>query len=184
MGKNFILFSLFFFSLYLFPNHKIYAQKEAGTSALPNNRSEHEIQPDNRVKMLTAYLEAQNSPLTDSADAFVREADKNNLDWRFVAAISAVESTYGKRIPYNSYNAWGWGIYGDNMIRFKSFDQGIGIISTGLREKYMDKWGAKDVYAIGKFYAASPTWAQRVDYFMARIESFSQKDTSSLSISL
>lgn len=184
MGKNFILFSLFFLFISLVSASKTYAQKEAGTSALPNERFENEVKPDNRVKMLRAFLEAQNSPLINSADKFVQEADKNNLDWRFVAAISAVESTYGKQIPVDSYNAWGWGIYGDNMIRFKSFDEGIEIISKGLRDKYINKWGAKDVYAIGKFYASSPTWAQRVEYFMERIGSFSEKDPSSLSISL
>lgn len=29
--------------------------------------------------------------------------------------ISIIESNYGRIIPYGSYNAWGWGIYGDKV---------------------------------------------------------------------
>ena len=32
----------------------------------------------------------------------------NGLDYRLVPAISGVESTFGKHIPDNSYNAYGW----------------------------------------------------------------------------
>jgi hypothetical protein len=38
----------------------------------------------------------------------------------------------------------------------------------------MNKWGAADVYTIGHYYAASPTWASRVSYFMADMESYRQ----------
>jgi len=107
------------------------------------------------------------------------------LDWKLVAAISGVESTFGQQIPYESFNGWGWGIYGDNVIRFSSWKQGIETVSQGLRTNYIDKWGARDVYEIGALYAASPTWAQRVDYFMGKISEFKdQKLAQSLSISL
>lgn len=140
---------------------------------------------DNRVKILEAYLTKYNSPLAAYADVFVAEADKNNLDWKFVAAISGVESTFGKRIPYNSYNAWGWGVYGDNVLRFESWEDGIATISHGLRTKYMDKWGAEDIYSIGRIYAASPTWAQKVTYFSNKIEKFEKEYTNAqLSISI
>ncbi len=70
------------------------------------------------------------------------------------------------------------------MILFSSWNEGIETISKGLRENYIDKWGAKDVYQIGKLYAASPTWAERVDRCMQKIDEFAAKDPSSLSISL
>ncbi len=160
-----------------------FAQKEAGSSAA-TVKDLPEATVDRRASVLKAYLEAKNSPLNPSAATFIKTADKYNLDWKLVVAISGVESTFGQQIPYNSYNAWGWGIYGDNTIRFSSWDEGIETISKGLREKYMDKWEAQNVYQIGQFYAASPTWAQRVDSIMRQIDSFAAKDTSSLSISL
>jgi hypothetical protein len=129
-------------------------------------------------------LEKYNSPLVPYAGTFVETADKYNLDWKLVAAISGVESTFGREIPDASFNGWGWGIYGDNMIRFSSWNEGIETISQGLRTKYIDKWGAKDVYEIGRFYAASPTWAQRVEYFMNSIEEYRNLSMANLSISL
>lgn len=160
-----------------------FAQEQAGSSAVPVAQKTS-IVPDRRVNILRAYLASKNSPLANSADLFVQRADKYNIDWRLLASISGVESTFGQQIPNNSFNAWGWGIYGDNRIYFSSWDNGIQTISEGIREQYMDQWGAQNVYQLGKLYAASPTWAQRVDYFMNDIDKFAANDPSGLSISL
>ncbi|MEX2007645.1 MAG: hypothetical protein WD992_02635, partial [Candidatus Levyibacteriota bacterium] len=143
----------------------------AGSSAVLITTS-NTASEDYRTKILRKYLEQFDSPLAPYAGSFVENADKYDLDWKFVAAISGLESTFGKQIPYGTYNGWGWGIYGTNRIYFKSWEDGIGTVSQGLRTKYMDTWGARDVYSIGKIYAASPTWAQRVTYFMNQIEAF------------
>lgn len=134
---------------------------------------------DSRVKILEDYLNQFNSPLVGEASTFVRYADQYDLDWKLVAAISGVESTFGKQIPYRSYNGWGWGIYGTNMIYFNSWEDGIRTVSEGLRTNYLDKWGATNVYEIGRIYAASPTWAQRVDYFMGKISDFALRNPQS-----
>jgi hypothetical protein len=139
---------------------------------------------DSRIRILREYLEKYDSPLVPYAGTFVQAADKYDLDWKLVASISGVESTFGQQIPNNSFNGWGWGIYGDNMIRFSSWNEGIETVSQGLRTNYLNKWGAKDVYEIGKIYAASPTWAQKVAYFMNSIEQFSNLNSANLSISL
>jgi len=140
--------------------------------------------PDNRVIILREFLGKFNSPLAPFAVNFIETADKYDLDWKLVAAISGVESTFGHQIPYASFNGWGWGIYGNNVIRFSSWKEGIETVSKGLRENYIDR-GTKNVYEIGRFYAASPTWAQRVSYFMRKIDEFKdQKLVQSLSISL
>jgi len=182
--KNIII--LFVLTLiFAFNARDIYAQQRASASSASIAIAEKETGEDYRIKILKAYLEKYNSPLAQDADSFVKYADKYNLDWKFVAAISGLESTFGQQIPYNSYNAWGWGIYGDNIIRFKSWDEGIQTISQGLREKYMDKWGAQDIYQIGKIYASSPTWAQRVSYFMDNIQDFTLRNPQdALSLSL
>jgi hypothetical protein len=171
--KKLILVTLLF--LFAFADDAYAFEKASGSSAkiAVNKQS---LNSDYRVKVLRDYLNKYNSPLTDSADEFVLYADQNNLDWRLVAAISGVESTFGHQIPYNTYNAWGWGIYGTNMYYFKSWEDGISTISKGLRTNYIDKWGAQNIYQIGKFYAASPTWAQRVVYFMNKIGDFGVKN--------
>ncbi len=140
---------------------------------------------DYRVKILHDYLAKENSPLATYAAEFVSTADKYNLDWRLVAAISGVESTFGKEIPADSYNAWGWGVYGDNVIRFSSWKDGIDTISQGLRDRYINQWGGKDVYQIGSMYAASPAWAGHVVYYMDNIQNYGlRKPTDLLSLSL
>src|SRR5690349_15718779 len=70
-----------------------------------------EKKPDFRVIALARYLESVDSPLAPHAELFIKEADRNNLDWRLVPAIAGLESSFGKHIPSDSYNAWGWGIF-------------------------------------------------------------------------
>jgi hypothetical protein len=140
---------------------------------------------DNRAKILERYLQSKDSPLAPFANEFVTDADKYNLDWRLVAAISGVESTFGQAIPPYSYNGWGWGVYGDNVIRFKSWPDGINTVSQGLRERYIDKWGGKDIYQIGAMYASSPAWANHVNFYLNNIDSFiASNPEQSLSLSL
>lgn len=173
MKNRLIISFLISITLILLSSNKAYSQEKAsGTSAAFVNIEEKNIRFDNRAKILKKYLEKYDSPLAEHADVFVMEADKNKLDWRLVASISGVESTFAHFLPYNSYNAWGWGIYGDQTHSFDSYEDGIQTISKGIRENYINKWGAKDVYQIGKIYAASPTWAQKVEYFMNRIDEF------------
>ena len=183
--KNRILFILSFvvLSAFIFAP-RVFAQNSSKSSAVLADARNVSLS-DNRVKILREFLESYNSPLAQNAEEFVRYADFYNLDWRFVAAISGIESTFGHQIPYGSYNAWGWGVYGNNVIYFSSWKDGIQTISKGLREKYMDKWGAADIYQVGRIYAASPTWAVRVESFMNSISNFSiLNPKDSLSISL
>lgn len=183
MGKLLVVISTLFL-IFLTQATFVNAQERAaGSSAALLKPIAKE--PDSRVKILREYLGQYNSPLVSNASDFVEIADKYNLDWKLVAAISGVESTFGHQIPYQSFNGWGWGIYGDNMIRFSSWTEGIETVSEGLRTNYLNKWGAKDVWEIGRIYASSPTWAQRVTYFMRKIDEFKdQKLAVSLALSL
>ncbi len=140
--------------------------REAGPSAMLIDNIAKPA--DLRVKKLEEYLASHNSPLAPYAKAFVDNADKYGLDWRLVASISGVESTFGKHLPYNSYNAYGWN--GGNYY-FKNWEDGIETVSKTLRQNYMNKWEAKTVYDIAPIYAPpSKTWAYNVNYFMNMIE--------------
>ena len=141
--------------------------KIAGDSA--RLQSDELTKEDYRVQILKDYLESHNSPLSEHADDFVRIADENQLDWRLVPAISGVESTFGKRIPYKSYNAYGWA---GGKYYFESWPDSIDIVSSTLKEKYMNK-GATSVNRIARIYAPpSNSWAWKVKYFMNEIEPF------------
>lgn len=124
---------------------------------------------DYRTENLRAFLESQNSPLSNYAEDFVVYADTYGLDYRLVPAITGVESTFGKRIPANSYNAYGWA---NGDYRFKSWEDSIDLVSMTLRTKYIDK-GAGSISKIARRYAPpSKTWGSKVKHFMARIDPF------------
>lgn len=128
---------------------------------------------DPKAKILAAYFAQFDSPLENHAQDFIDASNAYNLDWKLVAAIAGVESTFGKHIP-GGFNAWGWGVYGTQAIYFNSWRDGIFTVSKGLRENYLNK-GLNDPYAINRIYAASPTWGSHVTFFMAEIEKFANQ---------
>lgn len=170
-----------FLLAYANPIHA-YFSEVAGTSATASFAM---ITKDQRVTQLEAYLRSHNSPLSTEAGFLIKEADRLTLDWKLVAAIAGTESTFGKRIPSNSYNAWGWAIFtGQNDGKhFISWKDGITTVSEGLRYKYMDK-GATTIEQIGRIYAASPRWATNVRFFLRAIEQFTPSDTSLLAVTI
>jgi hypothetical protein len=124
---------------------------------------------DERVRKLRAYFEKHKSPLAPYAYDFVYYADMYGLDWKLVPAISGVESTFGKHMPKNSYNAYGWA---NGEYRFTSWPNSIEHVSRTLREKYYDK-GADTIPKIARRYAPpSTTWGGNVQFFMTKIETF------------
>lgn len=182
----FLFLVAFILSATVFPSEAQAGQKMAGSSAaFAQVVTTPQQEVDNRAEILKKYLEQYDSPLAEHADAFIEQADKHNLDWKLVAAIAGVESYYGQMIPPYSFNGWGYGVYGNNVRRFESWEDGIATVSNALREDYMDKWGATNVYEIGSFYAADTKWANKVTHFIDEIDAFSANYTdTTLSISL
>lgn len=141
---------------------------------------------DERVTRLRAYLQSYRSPLAEDADAFVREADRNGLDWKLVAAIAGTESTFGRHIPPGSYNAWGWGIPtgAQSGIGFRSWEEGIMTVSEGLKTRYFGR-GAKTIYDVGWIYAANGnSWGNHVTFFLHQIEAFVPTGSEYLQVSI
>lgn len=139
----------------------------------PTLQSDVEIKSsklDKEADILAQYLALHNSPLQYSAQDFVDAAKIYGLDWKLVASIAGVESTFGKFIP-GGYNGWGWGVYGTQAIYFNSWRDAIFTISKGLKEDYISR-GLVDPYDINKRYAASPSWGSKVTYFMNDLEKF------------
>lgn len=131
-----------------------------------------------RTVILRDFLKSYDSPLAPYAADFVAEADRNNIDWKLVAAISGVESYFGEQIPYASYNGWGYGVYGNNVRNFESWSDGIAVVSKALRDDYLDNWGATNVQEIGAIYAADPAWAAKVTHFINLIEGFESRSAN------
>ncbi len=136
----------------------------SGTIRLSVARSQF----DYRVENLRHYLDKLNSPLTSYSEDFVRYADLYDLDYRLVPAITGVESTFGKHIPYKSYNAYGWA---NGNYKFSSWEDSINHVAMTLKNEYIEK-GAASIAKISRRYAPpSSTWAGKVSYFIRKIDS-------------
>jgi hypothetical protein len=122
--------------------------------------------PDTREIKLKKYLENQNSPLSQHSNDLIEIADKYELRYSFIPAITGRESTFCKFIPQYSFNCYGWG----PSMKFKSWEDGMEKVAKGLKENYIQKWGKDTVDKIAPTYASSLTWASGVKNFMLQIE--------------
>lgn len=128
---------------------------------------------DARARNVYKSLARYNSPLADYADFIVQMADKNAIDYTIVAAISGKESSFGKAIEPDSFNAWGymsWDAAGKRHLRhFSSWKDGIEAESKLISEGYR----LNSNRAIGAKYCpkaeCSETWAEDVTTFAEQI---------------
>lgn len=117
--------------------------------------------------ILIRYLRNKKSPLEEYAEKVILSAESNNIDWRLIPAIAGVESSFGKRIPHNSYNAYGWA---NGEYKFSSWEESIEIVSQTLNKKYVQK-GVVNINEIARIYAPpSTTWASKVKFFINQID--------------
>ena len=145
-------------------------------SASYNNNSsgnyEAEIQVvDGRVANLKSFFRKHNSSLYDHADKIVEVSDIYQFDYRLLPAIAMQESNLCRVIPDNSYNCWGWGIYGTTVTKFDSYDDAIETVAKGIKKNYIDQ-GLVTASAIMKKYTppSQGSWAYGVNTFLKALE--------------
>lgn len=125
---------------------------------------------DARPVIVRDFLRFYRSPLEPHANLIVEVSDKYGFDFRLLPAIAMAESGAGKEIPEDSHNAWGYGIYGDQAIKFSSWEEGIEKVGYGLKRDYIDygldtpeeimpKWAPPSV-------AKGGPWAEAIKYFV------------------
>jgi len=96
-----------------------------------NDAKDQELK-DQKVKAeaIDAYFREHDMPLAGFGMKMVEEAQKNDLDWRLLAAIAVRESTGGKfECKKVENNAFGWG---SCKIGFKSNEEAIEIVAKNL----------------------------------------------------
>lgn len=136
------------------------------------------ITTDARVIALQRFLIDYNSPMYPYANIFVREADEYGLNWRLVAAIAGVESAFGKLIPANSNNAWGWRGRNANAQGWSMFDDwghGIETVTRGLAIGYgvdMDPFEIEPIYCPPCGENPQSLWANGVIKFKGQIDTY------------
>lgn len=128
------------------------------------------LEEDARPQLIREYLEKYNSPMVGLENFIVQTADKNELDYRLITAIAQQESNLCKRIPPGSYNCWGWGIHSRGTLHFDSYEQGIEIVSAGLKKNYIDLGYTNPDEIMRKYTPLSKgSWAFGVNLFMRQM---------------
>ena len=132
---------------------------------------------DSRAQRINEVYKMYNCPLEGLGDVMVYEADKNNIPWWLVAAVSFQESGCGKKSPKidgaESYNAWGWAIYGDRTFSFDNWVRGIETVSKYFSENFYSK-GITDTCEIMKTYTppSNGSWCEGVNHFADLIKNY------------
>lgn len=126
---------------------------------------------DNRVANLKAFFRKYNSPLYDYAEKIVEVSDRYHFDYRLLPAIAMQESNLCHKIPPNSYNCWGWGIYGETVTKFSSYEEAIEVVAKGIKKHYLDKGLVTASQIMKKYTPSSPgSWARGVNFFLHMLE--------------
>lgn len=124
-------------------------------------------QVDQRVEKVQNFFARYASPLEPFAQNIVSEAIENNLDYRLLPAIAMQESNLCKKAPVDSFNCWGFAIYGTKKKAFDNYESAISAVSKTLAEKYI-ALGLDTPEKIASKYTPSDdgTWVKSVIYFM------------------
>lgn len=123
------------------------------------------------AEKIRQFLAKYNSPLEPYAVDIVDAADQYGLDRRLIPAIAMKESTLCKKIPVNSYNCWGFGIYGNKVTRFANYKEGVYTVTKALATRYKGK-GLVTPEQIMTMYTPSSdgSWAKGVNHVMNQLQ--------------
>lgn len=123
---------------------------------------------DPRAAKMRIVLEKYKSPMVGLEDKLIETAEKYKLDWTLLAAIAGTESSFGKRMPHQCINPYGWGIYGSNRLCFASWEEAIEKVGAGLGTRY----NITSLETIGRTYNKVSTagWIAHTSSFMNKIK--------------
>ncbi len=162
--------------LVLYPRHYsnnssnktvVYAALPATQNILTGDVTES----DGRVEKIRQFFAKYNSPLEPYAQDVLDAAEQYGLDYRLIPAIAMQESGLCKVTPIDSYNCWGFGIYGKTVTRFSDYKEGIYTVTKALATRYKGK-GLVTPEEIMTMYTPSSngSWAFSVRHFMEKLQ--------------
>lgn len=127
-------------------------------------------QVDVRISALSKFFGDYRSPLLAHVDTLVKQADLWGLDYALIPAISMQESQGCKTIPFDSYNCWGFGIYGTKITRFENYEAAISQVAKTIKETYIKK-GLTNPTLLEDRWAPSSRglWSYSVNFFIGKI---------------
>lgn len=128
------------------------------------------VAKDARAALVDNFFKKYSAPMSGLGQDIVLAADKYKIPYGYLPAIAQCEGNLGKSIPNNSFNSWGWGIYGTTMTKFASWQDAIETVSKGLRQQYFD-FGLDTPEKIMPKYTppSQGSWANCVNTFLAEL---------------
>ncbi len=127
---------------------------------------------DARPEIIRQYLNKYESPLEPYSDLIVTLSDQYNFDYRWLVAIAQQESGLCLHIPENSFNCWGWGIYGDKVTRFDNYEDALRRIAPQFTKIFLKGDHSKDPSEVMKTYTppSDGSWAAGVSSFFDNLD--------------
>lgn len=134
---------------------------------------------DARPEIIRQYLHKYESPLEPHADLIVQLSDQYKFDFRWMVAIAQQESNLCKRIPENSYNCWGWGIYPEpsnpsvlKVTRFDNYEDALRRIAPQFTKIFLKGNHTKDPCEVMATYTppSEGSWCAGVTQFFGHLE--------------
>lgn len=120
---------------------------------------------DIRTVALSEYFTLKNCPLLPYVSDFITAADKYNVDYRLLPAISIHESTCGKRFPADTNNPFGWNSAKGPKGRFASIPVAIDYITKQLANA--SPYAGKSIRTKLSYYCPSPSYpAETMSYML------------------
>jgi len=122
---------------------------------------------DAKVELVRLFFAKHNSPLEPFSQDIIDTANIYGIDFRLLPAIAMQESNLCKKAPVDSYNCWGFGIYGKKVTRFESYKEAIYAVTKTLSKQYKNR-GLKTPEEIMTKYTPSNKgdWAYSVNHFV------------------
>lgn len=134
---------------------------------------------DARPEIIRQYLHRYESPLEPHSELIVQLSDQYEFDYRWMVAIAQQESNLCKRIPENSFNCWGWGIYPEpgnpevlKVTRFDNYEDALRRIAPQFTKIFLKGEHTKDPMEVMKTYTppSDGSWANGVSTFFGHLE--------------
>lgn len=145
---------------------------ENGTTSFETNAV------DARAVKIEKVFEKFKCPMLGTGEFLVQKADEFGIPYWLVASVAFQESGCGKKTPNvaglaESYNAWGYGVWGGNVKTFDSWEAGISAVSKYFGVNFFSK-NITDPCEIMKVYTppSKGSWCEGVKYFGELIENF------------
>lgn len=170
----FLFFCMFYLS-YLNTNARqsVLSANTEAYAAIPNyNAISATVESDDsKTEIVRQFFARYNSPLEENAHDIILASEQYGIDFKLLPAIAMQESTGCKKIPNDSHNCWGYGIYSEKVIKFDNYKDAIYQVAKTISEKYI-QYGLDTPEEIQKKWTPSNdgSWSESVNHFLEQLQ--------------